>query len=373
MRQSVTKTEFMNIIARFLQTALWVAVVIMLLSSPARAEEPALALDGFDPVLLAEGMEVRGKASAQATHGHYRYHFANRENQQKFEAAPDKHGIQFDGFCMKMGPLSGRGSPERWFVSEGRIYLFASESCRHQFKMEPQAYPDRADLPPSGNVVSQRRGRELIWLALKGFGGVDKVDALTNAQWETVTIFEQGGKKTEMRQTATVMMPNQLRLDYSYGNFRETHALTNGQLLEISAKNEVTSLPADVYAFVRRRLYREPLALLRVRNEPGFVAFAGGTGKVDDQPVEWLNVGYAGATTRLGIELETGRILAVVYRGRAPSKLGEICRSYSDFKAMEGGLILPQHWEVTYEGLPPADGPKPASRSVLINVPLAAR
>jgi hypothetical protein len=213
----------------------------------------------------------------------------------------------------------------------------------------------------------------LIWLALKGFGGVDKVDALTNAQWETVTIFEQGGKKTEMRQTATIATPEQLRLDYSYGDFRETHALTNGQLLEISAKNEVTSLPADVYEFVRRRLYREPLALLRVRNEPGFVAYAAGTGKVEDQPVEWLNVAYAGATTKLGIDPVTGRILAAVYRGRAPSKLGEICRIYSDFKPMEGGLLLPQHWDVTYEGSPPADGPKPASRSVSINVPVASR
>ncbi|HEX5220487.1 MAG TPA: hypothetical protein VFZ59_13030 [Verrucomicrobiae bacterium] len=359
----------MNIIAR-LQSVV-VSLALLLLPPPASAEEPALALNGFDPVLLTEGIEIKGKASAQTTHGHFRYHFVNTENQHKFEAAPDKYGIQFDGFCMKMGPLSGRGNPERWLVFEGRIYVFASESCRHQFKLEPEAYIDRAEPPPNGNAVSQRRGRELIWLALTGFGGVEKVDALTNAQWETVTVFEQGGTKTEMRQTATVVMPDQLRLDYSYGDFRETHVLTNGQLLEISAKNEVTPLPADVYDFVRRRLYREPLALLRVRNEPGFVAFAAGIGKVDDRPVEWLNVGYAGATTRLGIDPTTGRILAAVYRGRAPSKLGEICRTYSDFRPMEGGLILPQHWDVTYEGLPPADGPKPASRSVSINVPLA--
>jgi len=334
-----------------------------------RAAEPELALAGFDPVLLTEGIEVKGKAGVQATHGRFRYRFANTESLQKFEAAPERYGIQFDGYCMKMGPLSGRGSPERWSVYEGRTYIFASDICRDRFRLEPAAYADQADSPPTGNTVSQRRGSELIWLALKGFGGVEKVDALTNAQWETVTIFERGEKKTEMRQTATVVLPDRLRLDYSYGDFRESHDLSEGKLVEISAKNEVTPLPADVYEFVRRRLYREPLALLRVRNEPGFVAFAAGTGKVDDQPVEWLNLGYAGASTKLGIDRGTGRILAAVYRGRAPSKLGEICRTYSDFKPMEGGLILPQHWEVTYEGLPAADGPKPASRSVSINVP----
>ena len=167
-------------------------------------------------------------------------------------------------------------------------------------------------------------------------------------------------------------MPDQYRLDYTYGDFRESHQLTNGHLVEISARNEVTPLPADVYEFVRRRLYHEPLALLRVRNEPSFVAFAAGTGEIDGQPVEWLKVGYAGATTKLGIDPKTGRILAVVYRGRAPSKLGEICRTYSDFKPMAGGLILPQNWDVTYEGLP-GEGPKPASRSVSVNVPIAAQ
>ena len=363
----------MRIIVRLAPIGACVAAALVVSQSlHAQAEEPVLALDGFDPVLLTQGMEVKGKAGVQTTQGHYRYYFADSESQRKFKAAPDKYGIQFDGYCMKMGPLSGRGSPDRWFVSESLIYIFASESCRNRFKLEPAAYTDCADPVPTGNAVSKRRARELIWLALKGFGGVEKVDALTNVQWEAITVYDQAGKKAEMRQAATVMLPNQLRLGYSYGDFRETHALTNGQLLEISAENKVTPLPADVYEFVRRRLYREPLALLRVRNEPGFVAIAAGSGKVDDQPVEWLNIGFAGATTKLGIDPMTGRVLAAIYRGRAPSKLGEICRTYSNFKPMEGGLVLPQHWEVTYEGLPPSDGPKPSSRSVAINVPVAS-
>lgn len=364
----------MKIIAASLQMTVQVAIcaVGLSLSSPANAEQPALALEGFDPVLLVQGVEVKGKAGVQADYGKYRYLFANTENQHKFEASPEKYGIQFDGFCMTMGPLSGRGSPDRWFVFEERIYVFASENCRNTFKADPAGYLDQADAPPTGNAVSRRRGRELIVLALGGFGGVDKVDAITNVQWKTTTVFEQGEKKTEMHQAATINLPDQYRLDYSYGDFRESHQLTNGQLIEISGKNEVTPLPADVYEFVRRRLYHEPLALLRVRNEPGFAAYAAGTGEVDGLPVEWLKVGYAGATTKLGVDPKTGRILAAVYRGRAPSRLGEIRRTYSEFKPMEGGLILPQNWDVTYEGLP-GEGPKPASRSVAVNVPIAAR
>jgi YHS domain-containing protein len=336
------------------------------------AEEPVTALGGLDPVMLIQGTEVKGKAAWQVTQGRYRYLFADEASQRKFQAAPDRYRVQFDGFCMKMGPLSGRGSPERWLLSEGRLYLFASDSCRDSFKSDPAAYTDRADAPPTGRAADQKRGRELIELALAGFGGADKVDALKNIRWETITIYEQEGKKTEMRQATTVVLPDHLRLDYSYGDFRDGHELANGRLVEVSAENELTPMPAEVYEFVRRRLYREPLALLRARNQPEFVAFAAGSGEVGGQPVEWLNLGYAGATTKLAIDPNTGRVLAAVYRGRSPSKLGEICRAYSDFKNIEGGLTLPQQWEVTYEGKPPP-GPKPASRSVSLNVPLDAR
>jgi len=335
-------------------------------------EPPVTALSGLDPVLLTQGTEVKGKAGLEVRRGRYRYLFADTENQHRFEAAPDQYGIQFDGYCMKMGPLSGRGSAERWFVSEGRIYLFASESCRDSFTSDPAAYTDRADPPPSGNAAARGRGRELIALALAGFGGVEKVDALKNIRWEAVTVYEQAGEKTEMRQATTVILPDQLRLDYSYGDFREGHELADGRLLEVNAQNEKTPLPADVYDFVRRRLYREPLALLRARSQPGFVAFAAGTGDVNGQPVEWLSTGYAGATTKLGIDPRSGRVLAAVYRGRAPSKLGEIRRTYSNFAEMEGGLILPQDWSVTYGGNP-SPGPRPASRSVSLNVPIASQ
>jgi hypothetical protein len=79
-------------------------------------------------------------------------------------------------------------------------------------------------------------------------------------------------------------------------------------------------------------------------------------------------VSYAGATTKFGIEPQTGRILTAVYRGRAPSKVGEVRRTYSDFKEMQGGLILPQRWDAAYDGNAPSS--KPDSLSVAINVPI---
>jgi len=362
----------MKTILQSLRALLLVLFVSPVASVGRAAEEPALALAGNDPVALSKGTEVKGKEDLAITQGRYRYLFANAENKKKFEAAPEKHGIQFDGYCMKMGPLSGRGSPERWFVVDERIYLFASESCRDKFKADPAAFTDRADAPPTGTDADKQRGQELIQRALEGFGGTEKVDALKSVRWEAKTIYEQQGQKTELVQATTVALPDRLRLDYAYGAFSEGHALAGGQLVEVSSKGEVTPLPAEVREFVQRRLYREPLALLRARNQPGFVAFAAGSGEVNGEKVDWLSVGFAGATTKLGIEPKTGRILAAVYRGRAPSNLGEIFKTFKSFKPMESGLIMPQDWEATYDGKPPT-GPKPASQTVALNVQVEAR
>src|SRR5688572_24275896 len=95
-------------------------LILALALSPIAFAGPEIvtALSGFDPVVLTQGTETKGKEELQTTRGRYRYLFANAENKKKFEAAPGQYGIQFDGYCMKMGPLSGRGSPDRWFVAD---------------------------------------------------------------------------------------------------------------------------------------------------------------------------------------------------------------------------------------------------------------
>jgi hypothetical protein len=50
------------------------------------------------------------------------------------------------------------------------------------------------------------------------------------------------------------------------------------RLVEVSGKGEVAPLPPEGYEFMRRRLYREPLALLRAGSQPEFAAVAAGTG-----------------------------------------------------------------------------------------------
>src|SRR5262249_43987451 len=106
-------------------------------SSPgARADGPAdkasLALDGFDPVLLVAGKEVKGKPATSLTRGGFRYLFVDAANKGKFEKDPERYEIQFQGRC-----AVHRGAPARpdvFTVHKGRIYCFACEDCREAFR-----------------------------------------------------------------------------------------------------------------------------------------------------------------------------------------------------------------------------------------------
>ena len=106
-----------------------------------RAEAPPpAALRGLDPVLLARGREQAGKADLVERHGRYTYAFATPETRSEFRADPTAFAIQLDGTCAMMagsGGPPGSGDPDRFLVHEGRIYIFASESCRESFARNP--------------------------------------------------------------------------------------------------------------------------------------------------------------------------------------------------------------------------------------------
>src|SRR5262245_46556699 len=121
-----------------------VGLTVVIGAASTRAESPKIAdaLKGLDPVELVAGREVPGQAELTTVRGLFRYQFANPANKAAFEKEPERYAVQFGGVCMKMGPLSGQGSPDRFFVHDKRIYLFASESCRNAFKAAPEKFID---------------------------------------------------------------------------------------------------------------------------------------------------------------------------------------------------------------------------------------
>jgi len=88
------------------------ALLLFTVSVVTAAEPPPVkVLQGFDPVELAAGREVAGQEKLTEVRGRYLYQFATEENRRTFAAQAERYAVQFGGACMKMGALSGKGSP----------------------------------------------------------------------------------------------------------------------------------------------------------------------------------------------------------------------------------------------------------------------
>jgi putative intracellular protease/amidase/YHS domain-containing protein len=109
------------------------------------------ALKGFDPVLLTEGKEVKGRDEIGVTREGFRYVFVDAANKAKFEKDPQRYEIQFHGKCAMMP--SAPAQPDLFTVYKGKIYVFGSEDCRVAFQASPELYVDGQGNAPRRSVV----------------------------------------------------------------------------------------------------------------------------------------------------------------------------------------------------------------------------
>jgi hypothetical protein len=77
-----------NVFVQFYPMLLDAAHVTLGAAAAETAAPAALALQGLDPVLLADGREELGKPEIVATSGGYRYQFVSEPNRARFVADP---------------------------------------------------------------------------------------------------------------------------------------------------------------------------------------------------------------------------------------------------------------------------------------------
>ena len=122
-----------------LALALAVGLLLMTPSTQAEDAKPTLlGLNGLDPVHLIAGEETRGNPKITGSHGLYEYRFASEENKKKFEADPEKYGIQGDGMCPVVP--SAPSDPGIYKVYKEKIYIFATTGCIDVFDEDPDQY-----------------------------------------------------------------------------------------------------------------------------------------------------------------------------------------------------------------------------------------
>lgn len=294
---------------------------------------PELAIDGLDPVLFLKGQKVGGKPAFSQSVGEFKYHFASRENLAAFRANPARYSATMGGACLNMGPMSGRGQPNLYEVFEGKLCLFASESCRQAFLKSPTDFIVRPDSPiEAGNTVP---AHDLLDRAARTHG----VDTLNSILCVESSTYKSGART--------------LRLDQAtWSNFKDTFA--NVQSWEnatfvalMSPKSNWSGTLAEPSTFepsereyFARENGRDFLAILKNRKSKGLVVR--GLGRVNE-PGEgkWsaVQVHLKGATTTLFVDEATGRVGGIRHQGRLMRPDYQITKVFDDYKQIGGALV----------------------------------
>ncbi len=308
-------------------------------------EHPASRTLSVDVVELVAGREALGLAEHGVMREGVLYLFANGENKKAFEASPAKYEVADGGACAKMGPLSGMGDARRHAVHGGRLYFFASDSCRETFLKDPAAHIELDDARPEGTEESQASGRQALerWAA---YAGGEAVQGLRTYRHEISRMVRQGEKDWTVRDEVSIEFPGRFFSRNSWGEefvYDTISAPEGGAMGKPGTRERVAESRARAHT---RMLARLPVVILRGRGENGFVA----VGEKGPEGVDRVRVWLHGASTRLDIDRATGRLISMRYTAReGTQKIVEVERVFTE-EATHAGVTLPAAWKDTVGG-----------------------
>lgn len=99
-----------------------------------------LAIDGFDPVAyFTDANAAKGESGVEVSEGGAIWRFRNEANRAAFIAHPDIYGPQFGGYdpidVARGKAVAGRA--QLWLIAGERLYLFSREESRTAFAADP--------------------------------------------------------------------------------------------------------------------------------------------------------------------------------------------------------------------------------------------
>jgi len=131
--------------------ALFGLLLAPVLATAARADEPRLSINGYDPVAyFADGRPVQGKPELEYLWHKLRWRFASSEHRDLFSKDPQHYAPQYDGYCA-VGAAQDAAAhkdiadPEAWAIVDGKLYLVGNQYWLGQWRAHAKELIQRAD------------------------------------------------------------------------------------------------------------------------------------------------------------------------------------------------------------------------------------
>jgi len=201
-----------------------------------------------------------------------------------------------------------------------------------------------------------KKGQALIEKAVAAMGGAAKMDSVTAYQQSGLAIGHHQQQATEYKTVLTRLFPDRVRLEQTRPFGTIINVVSAGESFSVfknDKRTNVSLLSMSARDDMRRQSELTALEILRARTRPDFkVAFIESE-KVKGATVEQLEVGFDGLYLKLGVDSANGHIVSLAYRGRNRSngELGEIVKTFADFRNVDG-LTLPFKTTGTFNGQP---------------------
>lgn len=286
---------------------------------------PTLALSGNDPIELLKGKEVVGSEKYTASYLRHKYHFSNHANLATFKNDPVKYSVQAGGACGKMGALTGKGSPDRWLVTRGKIFLFASDGCRTTFQANEDKYFAAPWTAPATTPDQRKAAKSLYEKVLVAHGG-SAIKAANQIEWNFTTPYQEDSKQKNWNSRYALLGKDK---------FAQWEDWDAGRLFfVVDGKKGFDGKPGEVFGL--HPTENRELTAQFARSVPGILLGAGGTPiKVIGKDTGFVMV-RDDIVFNVILDPETSRIAQVEFKDKYNGPISHVKIEFSDYESVSG-------------------------------------
>jgi|GEM_PF-6620952 len=302
------------------------------------ADKPALR--GLDPVALTRGMELRGKSILKAQYLRYTYTFATQENLDTFLNDKVKYSIQLGGACGSMGPLSGKGNPDRFTVTDHKIYIFASNSCQKTFNSNRKLFTQFVPTKPKELLGTVEQGLK-SWEAARSAHGIPEKTQL-GLVWIHDLPYTQNGQTKIWRELYSLSgIESFFQHHFTVGTEGFFTGIGENTSWETDGSESFSLHPSE-RNMLRGTFLRHPYALLK---SPSSSILGGEFGKklLDGTATYSFTINVKGVLTNVFLNESTKQIDSIEYTDYYKGRIQPVTRKFLEYK-IDQGVSIPIKW-----------------------------